>query len=193
MTESLIEAIKNRPQEQTELLAKYKKEWKELYERCDFIWFILLQSFSTMGNSRWYHGLIGNKENYNQVDYRYICNIPADQLEDHLATVLWKAKKKAHWLKNNFDTIQPHWWVEEVKKIAENTHWTVKKIAFLKNFQWIWDKYARNIRMDVYHDDFHNTIALDERIRKISKALGLWKMKYPEEENIYLDILKRHE
>jgi hypothetical protein len=35
--------------------------------RSDFIWHYLLQSFSTMGRASGWHGLIGNKDNYQRV------------------------------------------------------------------------------------------------------------------------------
>ena len=37
----------------------------------------------------------------------------------------------------------------------------------------IGDKYARNIMMDVYHEDFRDSIAVDARIKAVSERLGL--------------------
>ena len=36
-------------------------------KRHDFLWHYLLQSFSTMGRSAGWYGLIGNKNNYNRI------------------------------------------------------------------------------------------------------------------------------
>lgn len=37
--------------------------------RPDFVWHYLLQSFSTMGRAAGWHGLIGNKANYNRITF----------------------------------------------------------------------------------------------------------------------------
>jgi hypothetical protein len=55
-------------------------------------------------------------------------------------------------------------------------------------FPGIGPKYARNIMMDVYHDDFRESIALDVRIQAISKALGLSFPSYAAQEQFYLDV-----
>ena len=45
--------------------------------------------------------------------------------------------------------------------------------------------------MDVYHPDFKNYIAIDERIKKITRALGLEFRAYEPEEQFYLYVAKR--
>jgi hypothetical protein len=45
--------------------------------------------------------------------------------------------------------------------------------------------------MDVYHPEFRNSIAVDERIKNITKRLGLRFRTYEEEETFYLDAAKR--
>lgn len=42
--------------------------------------------------------------------------------------------------------------------------------------------------MDVYHPDFHDTLAIDLRIKKITKALGYSYKTFEEEERFYQDI-----
>jgi len=56
------------------------------------------------------------------------------------------------------------------------------KIAFLKQFKGVGDKYGRDILMDVYHPDFRDSIALDTRVRSVTAALGLSFPTYAEEE-----------
>jgi hypothetical protein len=60
------------------------------------------------------------------------------------------------------------------------------KIAFLRAFDGVGPKYARNILMDVYHPDFRSSIAIDERIKEVSKALGVKFRTYADEEEFYL-------
>jgi hypothetical protein len=64
------------------------------------------------------------------------------------------------------------------------------KINLLKRFHGIGPKYARNIWMTVYDPDFHDTVAVDLRIKKITKALGYSFETFEEEENFYQDIAK---
>ncbi len=45
--------------------------------------------------------------------------------------------------------------------------------------------------MDVYHEDFRESIALDARIKAISKALGLKFTSYADEEKFYLDVARQ--
>jgi hypothetical protein len=62
------------------------------------------------------------------------------------------------------------------------------KIRFLEAFPGIGPKYARNIMMDVYHEDFRDSIALDVRIKAISEALGLSFASYDEHEAFYIGV-----
>jgi hypothetical protein len=58
----------------------------------------------------------------------------------------------------------------------------------MRQFAGIGDKYARNIWMDVYDPDFRTTIAIDERIKRISAALGVTFRTYADHERFYQDI-----
>jgi endonuclease III len=64
------------------------------------------------------------------------------------------------------------------------------KIAFMNRFHGIGPKFARNIWMDAYHPDFHDTIAVDLRIKKVTKALGYSFKSYEQEERFYQEIAK---
>jgi hypothetical protein len=66
-----------------------------------------------------------------------------------------------------------------------------RKMAFLKQFKGIGDKYARNALMDCYHPDFRDSTALDSRLRSITTALGLKFASYVDEELFYLDVASR--
>jgi len=65
------------------------------------------------------------------------------------------------------------------------------KIQFWREFKGIGKKYARNIMMDAYHPDFRNFIAVDERLKKVSRFLGLAFHTYEQEEQFYLEVAKR--
>ncbi|MCA9169714.1 MAG: hypothetical protein KDB23_18700 [Planctomycetales bacterium] len=58
----------------------------------------------------------------------------------------------------------------------------------MKTFPGIGPKYARNIMMDVYHEDFRDSIAIDVRIKAVTKALGLTFASYDEHEHFFLGV-----
>ena len=62
------------------------------------------------------------------------------------------------------------------------------KLAFMLQFDGIGDKYARNIWMDVYHPDFHDAIPFDERIKKITAAMGYSFARYDDHERFYREL-----
>jgi len=175
-------------------LKQEKAKEKEL-ERPDFIWHFILQSFSTMGNSRGYQGLILNKENYSKVTFGALSKLGRGDRLERLNRVfsvasLRMAAKKAEWASMNYDLIVAMGGLQKVKQRALSQQGTQAKITFMKQFHGIGDKYARNIWMDVYHPDFKNSIAVDERIKKISSELGYSFSSYREHENFYLEVAK---
>ena len=50
-------------------------------------------------------------------------------------------------------------------------------MAFSREFKGIGAKYSRNIMMDTYHPEFRDSIAIDQRIKKVSRTLGLMKKR----------------
>lgn len=190
----LIESLSNLPSYMVERLNTLKKS-KEMLERKDFIWHFLLQSFATMGNSRGHEGLILNKANYNQVTFDAVSDLSDTQRLDRFKDVLYRAKvrmplQKAVWLNSNYNKIIFMGGLNAVKEKALEQRGTKFKIEFMKQFDGIGEKYARNIWMDVYHPDFHNNIAVDIRIKSITKALGYEFFNYTDEENFYISIAK---
>jgi len=173
-------------------LERLKAEHDQL-ERPDFIWHCLLQSFATMGNVRGWDGLIDNRDNYQKVTFDVLSQLPPSErlsvLEKTLrdAKVRWPAKK-AKWLARNFDRIMRMGGLAEAKATLLSKPGRAEKIEFLKSFDGIGDKYARNIMMVVYHPDFRESVAIDKRITSLSDKLGLSFDRYEEHEQFYLDV-----
>ncbi len=82
------------------------------------------------------------------------------------------ADKKAGWLADAFEQIATAGGPSRVKKDLLTRDGREGKIAFWLEFKGIGKKYSRNIMMDVYHPEFHDSIAIDQRIKKISLTLG---------------------
>ncbi len=177
---------------------KYRDELKALkakhkdLNRPDFLWHYLLQSFATMGRSSGWRGLIGNPDNYAQVAYDRLKRLTPQRRVAKLQKILsaagvrWPARKVV-FLSKCLDQIEDMGGLLAAKKKLLNQPGRDKKIAFLADLSGIGDKYARNLMMDVYHEDFRDSIAIDSRIRKVSEKLALSFNSYQEEERFFLD------
>lgn len=189
--ELLASALKKVADNKNNELDKLKESYQDI-QRLDFIWHYLLQSFSTMGRSTGWHGLIGNKDNYNQVTFSNLNSLEQDDREKIVNQVCRDAKvrmpgKKAEFILKCFEQIIDLGGVEEAKNKLLALQGRDKKIKFLMKFHGIGKKYARNIMMDVYHEDFRDSIAIDVRINAITELLGLSFKTYEEEEKFYLE------
>lgn len=168
-----------------------KAKHKEL-NRPDFLWHYLLQSFSTMGRSGGWHGLINNADNYAKVNYDRLKQLKPKKriVELHKilsgAGVRWPSRK-AIFISQCLDRIESMGGLSAATQSLLAQAGREQKIAFLDQFPGIGDKYARNLMMDVYHKDFRDSIAIDSRIRQISKKLGMAFNSYAEVEQFFLD------
>lgn len=178
--------------EKKDTLDKLKNEHDQL-KRDDFIWHYLLQSFATMGGATGWQGLIGDKDNYDKLDYEKLEKLSSDERAAQVkqiceaAEIRW-ANKKAGYILKCFEQICELGGLEAAKKMLFAQVGRDAKIQFLKSFSGIGDKYARNIMMDVYHEDFRDSIAIDARIKKLSAHWGLSFQSYSEHEQFYLSV-----
>jgi hypothetical protein len=65
------------------------------------------------------------------------------------------------------------------------------KIAFMKRFHGIGEKYARNVWMTLYDPHFRDTIAYDERLKKIAAAVGARFHGYGAAEEYFRELAKQ--
>lgn len=190
----LISLLRNITPEMKRKLKELKRDCHEI-KRNDFIWHALLASIATLGNERGYQGLIANEENYCRITFEAISKVPAKRRLNHIEKVLRVAKvrmpaQKARWLNENYELIVAQGGVEKVSEIALSLKGAEAKIRFLKTFQGIGDKYARNIWMDVFDKDFRDSMAIDLRINQITDALGYKFKNYEEHEIFYQEIAR---
>ena len=191
--EALVQALRALPPVMEKKLETLKRYGEKQRVRDDFVWHHLLQSMATMGNSRGEEGLIKTSANYEQVTFDALAQVSDATREAHLGEVLRAAKvrmpaKKARWLAANFTRVREMGGPLAAKEKALAQTGRAAKIAFMRQFEGIGPKYARNIWMDVHHEDFRQSIAVDQRIKGISERLGRTFSGYREEERFYLDI-----
>lgn len=178
--------------EKRETLDRLKAEYAQL-SRPDFLWHYLLQSFATMGRAAGAIGLIDNKTNYNKVRYEALTRLTPSARAAQVETTCRAAKIrmpsiKTQYILGCFEKVRKLGGLEAAKAALFARRGRAAKIEFLKSFPGIGDKYARNILMDVYHEDFRDSIAVDSRISKLSATWGLRFDSYQEHESFYLRI-----
>src|SRR5690606_6639475 len=127
-------------------LESLKKGYSEI-ERHDFLWHFLLQSFSTMGRSSGWKGLIGNKDNYNQVTFNALTGLSNDERERVVKSVCRAAKvrmpdKKADFILGCFNKANELGGLEQAKQNLLSAEGRDGKIKFLQQFPGIGPKYA---------------------------------------------------
>ena len=191
----MIDALRHLTPDMKETLRSKKAEGLEQKDRPDFVWHSLQQSFATMGNARGCDGLIGNEENYNRVTFEALSGLDRVERLETLVEVLRASKvrmpaKKAVWLDLDYEMIIEMGGPQEARRRALAQEGRERKVAFLQRFHGIGDKYARNIWMDVYHPDFRDAIAVDERIKRVTEALGYTFKNYAEHELFYQGIAR---
>jgi hypothetical protein len=98
------------------------------------------------------------------------------------------APKKTRYLLKNFALIKAAGGPQRVKRHLVLCEGRDAKIKFLRKFDGIGPKYARNLMMDVYHPEFRDSIALDARVKKFLKVLGVTFLRsYREKECFFVD------
>lgn len=166
------------------------------FERPDFVWHYLLQSFATMGKAAGWQGLIGNHTNYSLVTYPALDALdgPARMAQAQLACRNGKVRmpdRKANFIVACFESVHDMGGPAAARLKLINAPGREAKIAFLRTFPGIGPKYARNIMMDVYHPEFRQSIAIDSRIQSITDLLGLTFSSYESHERFYLEAAEQ--
>ena len=162
-------------------------------ERRD-LWRSLLRSFGTLGNSNGWEGL---KEPHRlaRLAYEALVVLTAENRRAVAEDVFRAAKvrlpaRKAEWLAANVEHVRRAGGIDAAQQTFDSLKDSTAVIAYLRTFAGVGKKYARNIPMDGYHPAFRETIAVDARIKSVSKALGLTFGCYEDEEEYYVAVAK---
>lgn len=173
-----------------------KEKGMSLLKRSDFLWYELLVSYSTWGGSRGYERMIKDATRYQQITYEEMKRLGSKEARvDRLLKTMNEAgvrfhKKKAPMLAQCFDKIEEMSGLGRAQETLLGKTKAEEMIRFLDEFPGIGPKYARDIMMDSYHPLFRDKIALDSRVRSLSKVLGLNFKNYDDHENFYLCVAK---
>jgi hypothetical protein len=163
-----------------------KQQGRELLLRRDFIWHEILLSFATWGSSRGARRL-----NFDALAYEKLSSLDSEKRRslvesEFKAAGLRYATKKIDYLLYNFCLVAEKGGVDAANRaVLDDSHGPEAKKKALMEYKGIGKKYAYNIMMDAYHPEFHDSIAVDQRIKNISKELGVPANKYDEYVNFY--------
>lgn len=188
----LIGIVRQLLSENRNLLDDQKKRVSDL-DRPDFIWHYFLVSMATWGGSLGARELIRNGDNYRLVDYDNLSKLNSQQRQDQITKACHQAglrypNVKAKCIAECFDQVAEMGGPEAAKTLLLAREGKEGKMQFLRQLPGIGPKYAWNIMMDVYHPEFRECIAIDTRIKAITKALGLHFDGYKEHEDFYLSV-----
>lgn len=190
----LLEAIRARPESHNATVEALMAQAQDNAKLPDWLWHLLVCSMSTMGNSRGFKGVIENQVNYNLIAYPTLVNLAPEARYSNMLQALTSGKvrmpgPKATWLEHNFTFLQDCGGVEAMQKTLLEVKGRDSKIRLMRVFHGIGDKYARNIFMDIYHADFIDSIAVDERLAAILDALEVApRLNYARKENILKEL-----
>lgn len=160
-------------------------------ERAD-LWQALLRSLGTHGGSKGWQGL-NEPARLARLSYATLVTLSPEQrtatAEDvfRAAKVRWPARK-ARTLAANVEHVHAQGGLETVQRKYDSLVDRREILDYLKTFEGIGDKYARNIPMDAYHRAFRGAIAIDARIKSVSTELGLTFMSYEDAESFYVRV-----
>lgn len=193
-TKNLVRTVRKLAKANQSHLKQLKKNHADL-KRPDFLWHYLLQSFATMGRASGWVGLIDTPKNYNRVRYQAISGLsPASRRKQVLSACrdagVRMPNRKAEFIIGCFDKVKKMGGPKAAKKTLLDIEGKEGKLDFLKSFPGIGPKYARNIMMDVYHEEFRDSIAIDARLKSISEELGLRFASYDDHEQFYLRVAR---
>jgi|SRR5215211_7400866 len=119
--QALVETLKQITPEMRKTLAAMKEEGRREMERPDFVWHMLLESFATLGGTRGWYGLIGNKDNYRRVTFDALSELDLDNRATVILEVFRAAKinypySKARLMARNYDLVEKMGGPVEAKK-----------------------------------------------------------------------------
>lgn len=166
-------------------LESEKQKGRELLRRDDFVWHEILLSFATWGSSRGALNLI-----FDGLTYERLSRLQSAKRRNLVASKFKNAKlrypnKKTSYLLHNFSLVKGKGGVDAANRAVLEADGRENKMKALRKYKGIGEKYSHNIMMDAHHPEFHDSIAVDQRIKNISKELGLPAGRYADYLNFY--------
>jgi hypothetical protein len=137
--QALVDALERLTPGMRNTLRQRKREGKRDLERPDFVWHLLLQSFSTWGGARGWEGLMGTRGNYDRVTFEALSGLDPEARVVELKEVFFAggvryANTKARLMARNHNLVAEMGGPEGAKRRAFAQEGREAKIAFMKRF-----------------------------------------------------------
>jgi hypothetical protein len=163
--------------------------------REDVLWYVLLQSMSTLQSSAGHvHIFPGpDREPLPSIAYGALQALDETARQAALRIAFCKVrfgKIRAERLALNFEKIERMGGLNGATATMRALRGIDAKKAWITRFHGIGKKYARNFWMDIRDPDFANSIAVDSRLMSVGRILGMNTDIYEEQERFFLDIAK---
>ena len=138
-----MDALQHLNPEMGATLRERKEEGKRDLKRSDFVWHLLLQSFSTLGGSRDWPGLMDAMENYNRVTFEALSRLDAmarirELQEVFRAAEVRYADTRARLMSKYYDLVTEMGGLEEARTRVRARGQA--KIGFMKRLPGVGDK-----------------------------------------------------
>ncbi|WP_341678727.1 hypothetical protein [Niveibacterium sp. SC-1] len=190
---ALVAALCNLPPYMRNRLVQLKDEGNNLRQRPDLLWFLLIRSSATHGQSSGWERLAANPQALAALSHVALSALQPADLQPHILAALRSVgirmqTLKAPRLAANFGRVMQLGGVvaATARMLALPAH--REKYLFITQFDGIGQKYGRNIWMDLYDPSFRNTIAVDARVLEIAAAVGLQSTTYRNVESFFCSI-----
>jgi tetratricopeptide (TPR) repeat protein len=189
----LAEVARDVYRQHREDLERMKEDSLMLIRQPDFLWQRLVKTFAMWGGAGGWDRLKADPENFGRLAYEALAGCPAAERNREIRKVLERAgirfpNKKAGFLERCFLRIEEMGGPEEAGRLLMQQDGVEGKMRFLRCLPGIGPKFARNVMMGLYDSDFTDCIAVDARIRRISRCFGLRFTGYNEQERFYLRV-----
>ena len=176
-----------------EKLMNIREDASLLKSRKDMVWYLLLQSAATQGNSKGWDHLRRDSTTLKSVSYDSLKLIPPRKRCAQILAALKRAKVRMQSLKaprlaRNVTLITKLGGAAAAKRAMFAQPSRETKLNFIRAFDGIGQKYGRNIWMDIKDHDFENSVAVDVRLKNIAFALEFSGKSYSEIETFFCDI-----
>jgi hypothetical protein len=189
----LLASLRALPEPMKQRLSDLKKHATQLRQRSDLLWFELVQAAATLGNSRGWENLRDDAETLASISYSTLRPLTHEEREARVLAAFRKAKVRMQTLKApqlaaNFLRIEELGGVEQATQTMLSLRTRLEKFAFIKSFEGVGEKYARDIWMDVYDHSFRDAVAIDARVKSVSDAIGFVGTGYESYESFFVSI-----
>ncbi len=161
----------------------------------DLVWRQLIISLASQGRSAAANRLKAEPSLMEKLDFDALHGLPATERQSVIESVFRQAgvrmaAKKAGWLADNHARIESMGGPEAANDTFRRLSSSDDVIAFLRSFEGIGAKYARNIPMNMAHPAFRDSIAVDSRLKSIAETLGVRFSNYRDGEAFFLSAAR---